>query len=127
MRVIVFITFYEPKTMDMNHVTRTVLSKFYLKTLYVQAYKMLASIEKRVVLTSMPRVMVKASLKITYLRMSLLVPNSKLFEGATLASSSNMSCSKAKDPQRPLGENKVDAALLNPSNPRNYLFISHCK
>ncbi|KAM1429897.1 hypothetical protein ACFX2I_046036 [Malus domestica] len=63
LRVMIFITFCGLRKKDMESVGRAVLPKFYLENLNLQVYEVLASAGSRVVLTSVPRVMVEHFLK----------------------------------------------------------------
>ncbi|XP_038987508.1 glycerol-3-phosphate acyltransferase 1-like [Phoenix dactylifera] len=129
MRVMVFITFCGLRTRDMNLVARAVLPKFYLENLHLQAYEVLASTGRRVVLTSMPRVMVEGFLE-EYLSVDevvgteLQVVRGSYFTGLI---SGHVLSQKQKALRDLFGETKADVALLNPSNAHDHLFISHCK
>ncbi|KAM2859667.1 hypothetical protein COP2_025067 [Malus domestica] len=63
LRVMIFITFCGLRKKDMESVGRAVLPKFYQENLNLQAYEVFASAGFRVVLTSVPRVMVEHFLK----------------------------------------------------------------
>nr|DAD37613.1 TPA_asm: hypothetical protein HUJ06_008254 [Nelumbo nucifera] len=63
LRVMVFVTFCGLRVKDMESVGRAVLPKFFLENLNLQAYNVLASAGRRVVFTSVPRVMVEWALK----------------------------------------------------------------
>ncbi|XP_010924314.2 glycerol-3-phosphate acyltransferase 1 [Elaeis guineensis] len=129
MRVMVFITFCGLKTKNMNLVARAVLPKFYLETLHLQAYEVLASTGRKVVLTGMPRVMVEGFLK-EYLSVDevvgteLQVVRGSYFTGLI---SGRVLSQKQKVLKDLFGETKADLTLLNPSNPHDHLFLSHCK
>ena len=129
MRVMVFITFCGLRTKNMNLVARAVLPKFYLETLHLQAYEVLASTGRKVVLTGMPRVMVEGFLK-EYLSVDevvgteLQVVRGSYFTGLI---SGRVLSQKQKVLKDLFGETKADLTLLNPSNPHDHLFLSHCK
>ncbi|XXG67781.1 hypothetical protein AAC387_Pa06g1046 [Persea americana] len=72
MRAMVFVTFCGLRLKDMECVGRAVLPKFYLENLNLQAYEVLVSTGRRVVFTSVPRVMVEGFLK-DYLRVNDVV------------------------------------------------------
>ncbi|KAK4484585.1 hypothetical protein RD792_007169 [Penstemon davidsonii] len=63
MRVMVFITFCGLRLKDMDSVSRAVLPKFYLENMNFQAFEVLDSAGCKVVITSVPRVMVEGFLK----------------------------------------------------------------
>lgn len=128
-RVMVFITFCGLRTRDMNLVARTVLPKFYLETLHLQAYEVLASTGTKVVLTSMPRIMVEGFLKEflfvdEVVGSELQVVRGSYFTGLVSGRALSQKQKALKDL---FGETEADVALLNPSNPHDHLFISHCK
>ncbi|KAK7320419.1 hypothetical protein VNO77_29863 [Canavalia gladiata] len=72
LRVMTFITFCGLRIRDMESISRTVLPKFYLENLNLQAYEVLASAGYKVVFTSVPRVMVEGFLK-EYLSVSAVM------------------------------------------------------
>ncbi|KAF9624630.1 hypothetical protein IFM89_012126 [Coptis chinensis] len=72
LRVMVFITFYGLKLKYMDSVGRAVLPKFYLENLNLQAYEVLASTGRKVVFTSVPKVMVEWFLK-DYLNVNVVI------------------------------------------------------
>ncbi|KAL6006394.1 hypothetical protein ACLOJK_037345 [Asimina triloba] len=63
LKVMVFITFCGLRLRDMETVGRAVLPKFFFENMNVHAYEVLASAGKKVVITSVPRVMVEGFLK----------------------------------------------------------------
>ncbi|XP_022877312.1 glycerol-3-phosphate acyltransferase 1 [Olea europaea var. sylvestris] len=63
LRVMIFITFCGLRLEDMDSVSRAVLPKFYLENLNFHAFEVLDSVGSKVVLTSVPRVMVEGFLK----------------------------------------------------------------
>ncbi|KAK2377759.1 glycerol-3-phosphate acyltransferase [Trifolium repens] len=63
LKIMTFITFCGLKIKDMENVSRAVLPKFYLENLNVKVYEVLASTGSKVVITSVPRVMVEGFLK----------------------------------------------------------------
>ncbi|XP_058101176.1 glycerol-3-phosphate acyltransferase 1-like [Magnolia sinica] len=63
LRVMVFVTFCGLRLRDMESVGRAVLPKFFLENMNLHAYEVLASTGRRVVFTSIPRVMVEGFLK----------------------------------------------------------------
>ncbi|KAF9601094.1 hypothetical protein IFM89_016281 [Coptis chinensis] len=72
LRVMVFITFCGLKLKYMDSVGRAVLPKFYLENLNLQAYEVLASTRRKVVFTSVPKVMVEGFLK-NYLNVNVVI------------------------------------------------------
>ncbi|CAI9089048.1 OLC1v1023538C1 [Oldenlandia corymbosa var. corymbosa] len=63
LKVMIFITFCGLRLNDMQKVERAVLPKFYLENLNPHVYEVFASVGSRLVLTSVPRVMVDSFLK----------------------------------------------------------------
>jgi glycerol-3-phosphate acyltransferase len=63
LKIMTFITFCGLKIKDMENVSRVVLPKFYLENLNVKVYEVLVSTGSKVVITSVPRVMVEGFLK----------------------------------------------------------------
>jgi hypothetical protein len=63
LKIMTFITFCGLRIKDMENVSRAVLPKFYLENLNLQVYEVLASAGSKVVITSVPRVMVEGFLK----------------------------------------------------------------
>ncbi|CAD5165536.1 unnamed protein product [Musa acuminata subsp. malaccensis] len=129
MRILVFVTFCGLRTKQLELVSRAVLPKFYLENLHLQACELLAATGMRVVLTSMPRVMVEGFLK-EYLGVSEVVGAelqvvrgcyfTGLISGSTLAA-------KQKALKDIFGEAKADVALVSSSNLHDHLFITYCK
>ncbi|CAL9109743.1 unnamed protein product [Musa acuminata var. zebrina] len=129
MRILVFVTFCGLRTKHLELVSRAVLPKFYLENLHLQACELLAATGMRVVLTSMPRVMVEGFLK-EYLGVSEVVGAelqvvrgcyfTGLISGSTLAA-------KQKALKDIFGEAKADVALVSSSNLHDHLFITYCK
>ncbi|XP_064936530.1 glycerol-3-phosphate acyltransferase 1-like [Musa acuminata AAA Group] len=129
MRILVFVTFCGLRTKHLELVSRAVLPKFYLENLHLQACELLAATGMRVVLTSMPRVMVEGFLK-EYLGVSEVVGAelqvvrgcyfTGLISGSTLAA-------KQKALKYIFGEAKADVALVSSSNLHDHLFITYCK
>ncbi|CAH9148355.1 unnamed protein product [Cuscuta epithymum] len=62
-RVMIFITFCGLRVKDMEMVGRAVLPKFYLENLNMHVYEVLASCGRKMVFTSVPRVMVEGFLR----------------------------------------------------------------
>ncbi|CAL9768323.1 unnamed protein product [Musa acuminata subsp. burmannicoides] len=129
MRILVFVTFCGLRTKHLELVSRAVLPKFYLENLHLQACELLAATGMRVVLTSMPRLMVEGFLK-EYLGVSEVVGAelqvvrgcyfTGLISGSTLAA-------KQKALKDIFGEAKADVALVSSSNLHDHLFITYCK
>ncbi|URE34080.1 Acyltransferase [Musa troglodytarum] len=129
MRILVFVTFCGLRTKHLELVSRAVLPKFYLENLHLQACELLSATGKRVVLTSMPRLMVEGFLK-EYLGVSEVVGAelqvvrgcyfTGLISGSTLAA-------KQKALKDIFGEAKADVALVSSSNLHDHLFITYCK
>ncbi|XP_072951599.1 glycerol-3-phosphate acyltransferase 1-like [Typha angustifolia] len=129
LKIMTFFTFFGLRKKDMELVARTVLPKFYLETLHFQAYELLASNGRKVVITSLPRVMVDSFLK-EYLCVNkvvgaeLQVVKDCYFAG--LISGSYLSY-KQKALEDLFGEAKADVGLVSFSNPNDHLFIPYCK
>lgn len=130
LRLMIFVTFFGLRKKDMNLVARAVLPKFYLENLDCQAYEVVASCGRKVVVTSMPRVMVERFLK-EYLGVETVY-------GAELETANGedyftgfVSCSGLVAKQRALkdlfGEVMADIGLLCASSSRDNLLISYCK
>ncbi|KAG9447512.1 hypothetical protein H6P81_013640 [Aristolochia fimbriata] len=72
LKVMTLFTFCGLGEKRMESVGRTVLPKFFLENLHLQAYQVLSSAGKRVVVTSVPRVMVEGFLK-EYLKVDYVI------------------------------------------------------
>lgn len=127
LRVMVFITFSGLRMKDMESVGRAVLPKFFLENLNLQAYQVFMSAEKRVVFTSVPRVMVEEFLK-EYLRVDHVFGTELHVVGSYftgLLSDSGLLV-KHRALKDVLGEIKPDIGLGR-CNLHDHLFISLCK
>ncbi|XP_042493853.1 glycerol-3-phosphate acyltransferase 1-like [Macadamia integrifolia] len=127
LRVMVFITFFGLRKKDVKSVGRAVLPKFFLENLNLQAYEVLASTGRRVIFTTVPRVMVEWFLK-DYLEVSNVV-------GTELHSVGNYFTGFLSESGLPVkhkalkeffGDYKPDIGL-GTSSPHDQLFISLCK
>ncbi|XP_042482234.1 glycerol-3-phosphate acyltransferase 1-like [Macadamia integrifolia] len=127
LRVMVFITFCGLRKKDMKSVGRAVLPKFFLENLNLQAYEVLASTGKRVVFTSVPRVMVEWFLK-DYLDVSDAVATELHSVGNYFTGfpSDSGLLVKHKALKELFGDRKPDIGLGS-SSPHDHLFISLCK
>ncbi|KAF3794774.1 Glycerol-3-phosphate acyltransferase 1 [Nymphaea thermarum] len=72
MRAMVFISFCGLKLKDVQTVARAVLPKFFLQELHLQAYEVVAAATRKVVITSVPRVLVEGFLR-EYLNVDVVV------------------------------------------------------
>ncbi|KAJ9172874.1 hypothetical protein P3X46_016069 [Hevea brasiliensis] len=127
LRVMIFITFCGLKKRDIESVGRTVLPKFYLENIHLQAYELLASTGSRIVFTSVPRVMVEGFLK-EYLSVNEVMGTElhtvgNYFTGLLSNSGLLVKHRALKDY---FGE-KMPEIGLGSSSLRDHLFISLCK
>ncbi|XP_073000167.1 glycerol-3-phosphate acyltransferase 1-like [Typha latifolia] len=130
-RVMVFITFCGLRTRDMEMVARVVLPKFYLESLNFHAFEVMSSTRRRVVVTSLPRVMVEGFLR-EYLEVDEVVGSELQVVGNYYFSGLISKFSSLDVKQRAIRdlfkENRPDVVLVSSSNPNVHLFfISHCK
>lgn len=130
LRLMIFVTFFGLRKKDMNLVARAVLPKFYLENLHCQTCEVMASCGRKVVVTTMPKVMVEKFLK-EYLGVETvygveleMANNGDYFTGF-------VSCRGFVAKQRALkdlfGEVKADIGLLSACSSRDNLFIPYCK
>ncbi|XP_010243670.1 PREDICTED: glycerol-3-phosphate acyltransferase 1-like [Nelumbo nucifera] len=127
LRVMVFVTFCGLRVKDMESVGRAVLPKFFLENLNLQAYNVLASAGRRVVFTSVPRVMVEWFLK-DYLRVGDVLGTELHSVGVYftgLLSESGLLV-KHRALKEFFGDNSPDIGLGG-SSLHDHLFISLCK
>ncbi|KAK1326430.1 Glycerol-3-phosphate acyltransferase 1 [Acorus calamus] len=125
LRVMCFITFCGLSSKRMETVGRAVLPKFYLENLNLHAYEALASAGKRVVITSMPRVLVEWFLK-DHLSVEEVIGTELHMVGCYftgLITPSGMVV-KHKSLKETFGDTKPDVGLGSPHDP---CFISLCK
>ncbi|XP_031500717.1 glycerol-3-phosphate acyltransferase 1-like [Nymphaea colorata] len=130
LRIMVFISFCGLKLKDAQTLARAVLPKFFLENLHLQAYEVLASCKRRVVVTSVPRVMVEGFLK-EYLNVDVVV-GSELpmvaggrFTGLLSAASPPV---RSKVLKQVLGDAKPDVGLIRSrNNVEEQHFLSLCK
>ncbi|GFP87869.1 glycerol-3-phosphate acyltransferase 1 [Phtheirospermum japonicum] len=127
MRVMIFITFCGLRFKDMDSVSRAVLPKFYLENLNLHAYQALASAGSKVVVTSVPRVMVEGFLK-EYLSVDRVVGTElhsvgQYFSG--LLSREGLVV-KHRAVKELFGEKRPDIGIGS-SSFHDHLFISLCK
>lgn len=127
LRVMTFITFCGLRIKDMESVSRAVLPKFYLENLNLQAYEVFASAGSRVVITSVPRVMVEGFLKV-YLGVGAVIGTElhtvgSYFSGLLSGSGLLVKHRALKDYS---GDRKPDIGIGS-SSVHDHLFISLCK
>ncbi|KAF8413616.1 hypothetical protein HHK36_001608 [Tetracentron sinense] len=127
LRFMVFITFCGLRLKDMDSVGRAVLPKFFLENLNLHAYEVLASTGRRVVFTSVPRVMVEGFLK-DYLRVDDVVGTELQSVGGYFTGflSGSGLLVKHRALKEYFGEKKPDIGLGS-SCLHDHLFISLCK
>ncbi|KAK1322019.1 Glycerol-3-phosphate acyltransferase 1 [Acorus calamus] len=128
LKVMCFITFCGLRLKDMEIVERAVLPKFYLENLNLHAYEAFASAGKRVVITSVPRVMVKWFLK-EYLSVDTIIGTELqmlccFFTGLTAPSGVVV---KHKALKEAFGDIKPDVGFTSSSSLHDPFFISLCK
>ncbi|XP_008782137.3 glycerol-3-phosphate acyltransferase 1 [Phoenix dactylifera] len=129
LRIMVLITFCGLRTRDMDTVVRAVLPKFYLESLNLHSYEVLASAAKRVVLTSLPRVMVEGFLR-EHLGVSDVVGAELQVVGGYYTGFASRGASMAvkhKAIKDLFGNSKPDVGLVSSCNPHDHLLVSHCK
>ncbi len=127
LRVMIFISFCGLRLKDMENVSRAVLPKFYLEKLNLKAYEVLASTRKKVVFTSVPRVMVEGFLK-EYLGVGNVIGSELHTVGhyyTGLPSGSGLLV-KHRALKEFFGDTKPDIGLGSLSL-HDHLFISLCK
>ncbi|KAL5582583.1 hypothetical protein UlMin_015025 [Ulmus minor] len=127
LKLMIFITFRGLKRKNMENVSRSVLPKFYLENLNLQAYEVLASAGTKVVFTSVPRVMVQGFLA-DYLDVADVIgteleTSGKHFTG--FLSHSGLLV-KHRALKEHFGDKKPDIGLGSLSF-HDQLLISHCK
>ncbi|KAK1302682.1 Glycerol-3-phosphate acyltransferase 1 [Acorus calamus] len=125
LRVMCFITFCGLSSKHMETVGRAVLPKFYLENLNLHAYEALASAGKRVVITSMPRVLVEWFLK-DHLSVEEVIGTELHMVGCYFTGLLTPSgvLVKHKSLKETFGDTKPDVGLGSPHDP---CFISLCK
>ncbi|KAL6536063.1 hypothetical protein OROHE_012907 [Orobanche hederae] len=128
MRVMIFITFFGLRLKDIESVSRAVLPKFYLENLNLYAYEVLDSVGSKVVITSVPRVMVDGFLK-EYLSVDTVIGTElhsvgQYFTG--LVSDSGLVV-KHRAVKELFGENKKPDIGIGSSSLHDHLLISLCK
>ncbi|CAI9089046.1 OLC1v1023536C1 [Oldenlandia corymbosa var. corymbosa] len=128
LRVMIFISFCGLRLKDMDVVARAVLPKFYLENLNLLVYEVFESVGKKLVLTSLPRVMVESFLK-GYLSVDM-VKGTELhtigpfFTG--FVSSSGLLV-KHKALQQFCGENMPHIGIGSQNDDHHHQFLSHFK
>ncbi|KAK2431570.1 glycerol-3-phosphate acyltransferase [Trifolium repens] len=127
LKIMTFITFCGLKIKDMENVSRAVLPKFYLENLNVKVYEVLASTGSKVVITSVPRVMVEGFLK-EYLCVGDVIGTElhtigSYFTGFLTSSGLVM---KHRALKGYFGDRKPDIGI-GTSSLHDHLFISSCK
>lgn len=127
MRVMIFITFCGLRLKDMESVSRAVLPKFFLENLNFHAYEVLDSVGCKVVVTSVPSVMVEGFLK-EYLSVDKVVGTElhcvgKYFTG--LVSTSGLVV-KYRAIKEMFGDNLPDIGIGS-STIHDHLLMSLCK
>ncbi|KAF6149024.1 hypothetical protein GIB67_030491 [Kingdonia uniflora] len=125
--VMVFITFCGLKVKKMDCVGRAVLPKFFLENLNLQAYELLASMGRKVVFTSVPRVIVEGFLR-EYLKVDVVMGTELHSAGGYFTGfiTSPGLLVKHKALRDFFGDNKPDIGLESASM-IDHLFISQCK
>ncbi|OWM73294.1 glycerol-3-phosphate acyltransferase 1-like isoform X1 [Punica granatum] len=128
LRIMIFVTFCGLRVRDVESVARAVLPKFYLEDLNKQAYDVLASARGKVVITSVPRVMVEGFLK-EFLGVDKVIgtelhSTGKYFTG--LISAPGL-VSKHRALKDYFGERRPDIGLGSSRDLNDYLFMSLCK
>ncbi|WOK99259.1 hypothetical protein Cni_G07971 [Canna indica] len=133
LRIMVFVTFCGLQTRDVDLVSRAVLPKFYLENLHPRAYEMLMAFTgKRVVVTSLPRLMVEGFLR-EYLAVNEVVGAELHVVGGCYFTGLIVSASTVSVKQRAFkelfGDAMADVALLSSSSlhVHDHLFISCSK
>ncbi|KAL8152213.1 hypothetical protein V2J09_009973 [Rumex salicifolius] len=134
LKVMVFITFFGLRVKDMESVARTVLPKFYLEDLHPLVYEMWASAKDKVVITSVPKVMVEWFAK-EYLEASQVIgselqtcggKNGNLFFSGFVKSPGLVVKHKAFKAN--LGDARNDVVGLGiSSSTHDHLFLCNCK
>lgn len=127
LRTMIFISFCGLRVRDMESVSRAVLPKFYLEGLHAHAYEVLASAGRKVVFTSVPRVMVEGFLR-EYLSVDDVVGTELQTSGGYftgLVSGSGLLV-KHRALKAYFGEKRPEIGLGGPSF-HDHLFISLCK
>ncbi|KAJ3695281.1 hypothetical protein LUZ60_000658 [Juncus effusus] len=129
-RLLVFLTFFGLRAKDVELVSRSVLPKFFLENLNSQAYEILSSCGEKVVVTTMPRVMIENFLK-EYIGVNRVYgvelemgKGGKFFNGFVSCSGFQAKQGCLKDL---FGEVKSDLGLLSASNAHDQLLIPYCK
>ncbi|KAL6976047.1 amino-acid N-acetyltransferase [Sarracenia purpurea var. burkii] len=128
LRAMVFVTFCGLRERDMEMVGRAVLPKFYLENMNLEVYEAVVSAGSRVVVTSVPRVMVEGFLK-EYLNVEEVVGTElntvgRRFTG--LVSGSGL-VPKATALKELFGEKNPDIGIGNSSISNHHLFLKLCK
>ncbi|KAL5716390.1 amino-acid N-acetyltransferase [Ranunculus cassubicifolius] len=127
LRVMIFITFCGLKLKYMENVGKAVLPKFYLENLHLQAYEVLAASGRKVVFTSVPRVMVEWFLK-DYLKVNVVLGTElQSYGGYFTGLLSQGLLVKHKALKEFFGDNKPDIGLGSSRSIHDHLFISLCK
>lgn len=128
LRVMVFITFCGLKVRNMENVARSVLPKFYLENLHLQAYEVVASSGRKVVFTAAPRVMVEWFVR-DYLRVDVVMGTELQSYGGYFTGFPKNSglLVKHKALKEFFGDNKPDIGLGSSRSLHDHLFISLCK
>ncbi|CAK8538753.1 unnamed protein product [Lathyrus sativus] len=126
-RVMTFITFCGLKIKDMENVSRAVLPKFYLENLDVGVCEILASTGSKVVITSVPRVMVDGFLK-EYLSVGDVIATELHAVGGYFTGfvGSSGFVVKTKALKDYFGDRKPDIGI-GTSSLNDHAFISSCK
>ncbi|KAL3652464.1 Glycerol-3-phosphate acyltransferase 1 [Castilleja foliolosa] len=127
MRVMIFITFCGLRCKHMDSVARAVLPKFYLENLNLHAYEALAAAGSKVVVTSVPRVMVEGFLK-EYLSVDVVVGTElgRVGEYYSGVVSREGLVVKHRAVKEMFGEMRPDIGIGS-STLDHHLFISLCK
>jgi len=127
LKIMTFITFCGLRIKDMENVSRAVLPKFYLENLNLQVFEVLASAGSKVVITSVPRVMVEGFLK-EYLSVGDVLGTELHTFGCYFTGflTSSGLLVKHRALKEYFGDRKPDIGI-GTSSLHHHLFISTCK
>jgi len=127
LKIMTFITFCGLRIKNMENVSRAVLPKFYLENLNLQVYEILASTGSKVVITSVPRVMVEGFLK-DYLSVGDVLGTELHTFGCYFTGflTSSGLLVKHRALKEYFGDRKLDIGI-GTSSLHHHLFISTCK
>ncbi|GMG98858.1 hypothetical protein Nepgr_000698 [Nepenthes gracilis] len=128
LRAMIFITFCGLKVKDLKNVEKAVLPKFYLENLNLEVYELLEKAKKKVVITTVPRVMVEGFAK-EYLKVADVIGTELQTFGpyftGLLATSSGL-IAKHRAAEEYFGEETPDVGI-GTSAPHDHRLLSLCK